>query len=95
MFNARPHQAAAISDILSSFQDCPSAQCIMPCGAGKTLVQAEVAKQGEFRRILSIQPTLALTSQNMDKWRNQFPEAQPLAFCSKLTSARRTRSAQR
>lgn len=77
----RPHQAEAIKALAATHK----AQCIMPCGTGKTLVQIETARTAA--RVVVIQPSIALVSQNAAAWRAQRPGLEALALCSRIDLA--------
>jgi superfamily II DNA or RNA helicase len=64
----RPHQVAAISDVITGFRKNSRGQLIMACGTGKTLAGLWIAEQLAARRILVLVPTLSLVSQTIREW---------------------------
>jgi len=72
----RPYQKEAVEKImweLESRSDEGNALCVLPTGAGKSLVIAEVARRLE-QHILILQPSQEILSQNYEKLKMYVPE---------------------
>ena len=65
----RPHQVAALADLVSAFAIHDRVQLIMACGTGKTLVGRWHAEASETRTVLVLVPSLALLAQTLREWR--------------------------
>jgi len=78
---ARPHQQAAISDILSGLQNAERGKLIMACGTGKTFTALKIAEQqaGAGKSVLFLVPSLSLLSQTLTEW-SQHSEIPIIAF---------------
>jgi predicted helicase len=64
----RPHQAAAIKDVVRGFCRHERGQLIMACGTGKTLTALWIAEKLASRRTLVLVPSLSLISQTLIEW---------------------------
>ena len=64
----RPHQAAAIKDVVRGFRRHKRGQLIMACGTGKTLTAMWIAHKLGSRRTLVLVPSLSLISQTLIAW---------------------------
>lgn len=65
----RPHQLAAISDVIKGFGQCDRGQLIMASGTGKTLTALWIAEALESSLALVLVPSLSLISQTLSEWR--------------------------
>jgi superfamily II DNA or RNA helicase len=83
----RPHQAAAISDIVGALGRNPRATALMACGTGKTLVALWVAERLGVRTVLVLLPSLALVRQTLHEWLREtnWPEIEYCCVCSDPT----------
>jgi superfamily II DNA or RNA helicase len=64
----RPHQAAAIKEVVRGFCQHERGQLIMACGTGKTLTALWIAQKLRSRRTLILVPSLSLISQTLIAW---------------------------
>ncbi len=65
----RPHQIAAVRDVISGFEDQDRGQLIMACGTGKTLTTRWVVEDMNARLTLVLVPSIALLDQFAAEWR--------------------------
>ena len=63
----RPHQQTAADAVLAELAVADRANVIMPCASGKTLLEIRVAH--EFRRVVFLEPSLALIRQALQRAR--------------------------
>lgn len=85
----RPHQQAAIKDVLHGFGEADRGKLIMACGTGKTFTALQIAEtfaadgKKHYGRILFLVPSIALLGQSLREWTVQsaFP-MHALAVCS-------------
>ncbi len=68
----RPHQEAAITDVIGGFEEADRGQLIMACGTGKTLTSLRLAEQvvGAGGSVLFLVPSINLLSQSVKAWAN-------------------------
>lgn len=65
----RPHQAAAIADVVKGFAASDRGKLIMACGTGKTFTALRLAEQvAPSGQVLFLVPSLALLSQSLREW---------------------------
>ena len=66
----RPHQAAAVDDVIAGFLEADRGQLIMACGTGKTYTALKIAERqaGSGGRVLFLVPSLSLLSQTLREW---------------------------
>ena len=66
----RPHQVAAVDDVIAGFIDADRGQLIMACGTGKTYTALKIAERqaGAGGRVLFLVPSLSLLSQTLREW---------------------------
>ena len=66
----RPHQVAAVDDVIAGFTDADRGQLIMACGTGKTYTALKIAERqaGAGGRVLFLVPSLSLLSQTLREW---------------------------
>jgi predicted helicase len=71
----RPHQHAALSDVMKSFKAADRGKLIMACGTGKTFTSLRIAEQFAARqagkraaRVLFLVPSISLLSQTLREW---------------------------
>lgn len=88
----RPHQVAAIEDVIGGFTEHDRGQLIMACGTGKTLTSLRLAEQtvGLGGTVLFLVPSINLLSQTVLAWANDAEV--PLvtfAVCSDTQAGRR------
>ncbi len=83
----KPHQVAALSDIVAGLSRGPRATALMACGSGKTLVALWVAERLGARTVLILLPSLALVRQTLHEWLHEtsWPDVQFLCVCSDPT----------
>ncbi|KXU35141.1 hypothetical protein AXK11_07250 [Cephaloticoccus primus] len=70
---SRPHQQAAIADVLHGLRQHPRGKLIMACGSGKTFTALRIAEAtaSPEGHILFLVPSLALLSQTLTEWTQQ------------------------
>ncbi len=83
----KPHQLAAIKDIVAGLSRGTRATALMACGSGKTLVALWVAEHLRARTVLVLLPSLALVRQTLHEWLHEasWPDIQFLCVCSDPT----------
>jgi superfamily II DNA or RNA helicase len=64
----RPHQRAAIKDVLKGFEESDRGQLIMACGTGKTMVSMWVWEALEAPVALVVLPSISLLAQTVREW---------------------------
>jgi len=69
----RPHQAAAVKDVVKGFEKHERGQLIMACGTGKTFTSLKIAERicPENGRILFLVPSISLLGQSLREWCEQ------------------------
>jgi superfamily II DNA or RNA helicase len=77
----RPHQEAAIVDILASFEHHSRATALMACATGKTLISLWVAERLEAKTVLVLLPSLALVRQTLHEWLHETNWLEPQYRC--------------
>lgn len=65
----RPHQAAALADLMTSFAVHDRVVLAQPPACGKTLIARWHAEASASRRVLVLLPSLALVAQTLREWR--------------------------
>lgn len=65
----RPHQVAALADLIRAFAVHDRAQLVMACGTGKTFVARWHAEASGASTVLVMLPSLALVAQTLTEWR--------------------------
>ena len=72
-YGLRPHQAKALKEVQTGFEDADRGKLIMACGTGKTFVSLKIAEEmaGAGRRVLFLVPSLSLLSQTLTEWTQQ------------------------
>ncbi len=72
-YEPRPHQEAAIKNVLSGLKSADRGKLIMACGTGKTFTALKIAEKmaGKGKRVLFLVPSLALMSQTLTEWTQQ------------------------
>ena len=86
----RPHQAAAVRDVVACLDTSPRARLVMACGTGKTLAALFAAEQMASRRTLVLVPSLSLLAQTLGEWlANACEPMEFKAVCSDATVADR------
>ena len=82
----RPHQAAAVDDVILGFTEADRGQLIMACGTGKTYTSLKIAERqaGAGGRVLFLVPSLSLLSQTLREWaaHHQWTGIRTFAVCS-------------
>ena len=83
----KPHQDAALKDILYGLTRHPRATALMACGSGKTLVALWTAERLNARTVLVLLPSLALVRQTLHEWLHEtnWPEVEYRCVCSDPT----------
>lgn len=93
-FEPRPHQQAAITDVMEGFETHDRGKLIMACGTGKTftalrLAEKVAAENGGRARILFLVPSIALLAQTLREWTAQAQlELKSFAVCSDNKASR-------
>ena len=66
----RPHQSAALNDVIQGFVEADRGQLIMACGTGKTYTALKIAEKqiGDGGLVLFLIPSLSLLSQTLREW---------------------------
>lgn len=67
-YKPKPHQQAAIDDVVSGFQKHDRGQMIMACGTGKTLAGLWIAEKMHAEATLVLFPSLLLLSNTLSEW---------------------------
>lgn len=84
----KPHQQAAIKDVLAGFQKHDRGRLIMACGTGKTLTGLWISEALGSRRTLLLVPSISLVQQNLKEWgRHAREDFDCLVVCSDETVA--------
>ena len=82
----RPHQAAAVDDVILGFSEADRGQLIMACGTGKTYTSLKIAERqaGAGGRVLFLVPSLSLLSQTLREWaaHHEWAGIRTFAVCS-------------
>ena len=86
-FTPRPHQTAAINDIIKELATYRRTTAVMACGSGKTLVALWVAERLDAKNILVLLPSLALVAQVFNEWKKhtKWTDFNVLCICSDKT----------
>ncbi|MBO6168147.1 MAG: DEAD/DEAH box helicase, partial [Kiritimatiellae bacterium] len=83
--SVRPHQEAAIKDVVKGFEKHERGQLIMACGTGKTFTSLKIAEAicPENGRVLFLVPSISLLGQSLREWCEQADKPlTPFAVCS-------------
>ena len=84
----RPHQEAAVADVIEGFQHEARGQLIMACGSGKTFTAQRIAEKLEAEKILVLLPSLLLVRQTLNAWHTEATtNFSSIAVCSDSTAA--------
>jgi predicted helicase len=88
----RPHQEAAIRDVLAGFKESDRGKLIMACGTGKTFTALRLAeKVAPGGHVLFLVPSLSLLSQSLREWTAEAKKPiHALAVCSDSNVGKRT-----
>ena len=72
-FSPRPHQRAAVEDVVRGFDEHDRGKLIMACGTGKTYTAMCIAEimAGVGGRVLYLVPSISLFQQSMRAWAEQ------------------------
>lgn len=93
-FEPRPHQQAAIEDVMAGFKNHDRGKLIMACGTGKTFTALRLAEQvaeenGGRARVLFLVPSIALLAQTLREWTAQARlDLKSFAVCSDNKASR-------
>lgn len=94
----RPHQKAALNDVIKGLADADRGKLIMACGTGKTFTALKIAEtlapqlagKGKTSHVLFLVPSLSLLSQTLREWTAQAElPLQSLAVCSDVSIGKR------
>ncbi|MBL8762233.1 MAG: DEAD/DEAH box helicase [Phycisphaerae bacterium] len=87
----RPHQDAAIRDVLKGFKTADRGKLIMACGTGKTFTALRLAeKLAPGGHVLFLVPSLSLMSQSLREWTAEAKKGiHALAVCSDANIGKR------
>lgn len=91
----RPHQRAAMTDVIAGLAKADRGKLIMACGTGKTRTSLRIAeKLAPTGHVLFLVPSLSLLSQALREWTAESQEPiHSLAVCSDVSiGKRRTKS---
>lgn len=77
----RPHQEAAVVDILAAFENHSRATALMACATGKTLISLWVAERLDAKTVLVLLPSLALVRQTLHEWLHETNWGKPQYRC--------------
>jgi predicted helicase len=88
----RPHQDAAIRDVLKGYKDSDRGKLIMACGTGKTFTALRLAeKVAPGGHVLFLVPSLSLLSQSLREWTAEARKPiHALAVCSDANVGKRS-----
>ncbi|MHB8447717.1 MAG: restriction endonuclease, partial [Rudaea sp.] len=90
----RPHQKAAIKDVLQGFIGADRGKLIMACGTGKTFTALRIAQafaEDKPTRVLFLVPSIALLGQALKEWSLECTvPMHPLAVCSDAKAGKPT-----
>jgi superfamily II DNA or RNA helicase len=79
----RPHQQAAIKNVLAGFKKHDRGRLIMACGTGKTMTGLWINEALKSRRTLLLVPSISLVQQNLKEWgRHAKEDFDYLVVCS-------------
>ena len=88
----RPHQSAAVDDVILGFLEADRGQLIMACGTGKTYTGLKIAERQAVAggRVLVLVPSLSLLSQTLREWaaHHEWAGIRTYAVCSDSKVAR-------
>jgi predicted helicase len=94
----RPHQKAALKDVIQGLTEADRGKLIMACGTGKTFTALKIAEtlapklagKGKPGQVLFLVPSLSLMSQTLREWTAQAElPLQSLAVCSDVSIGKR------
>ncbi|CUS37085.1 conserved hypothetical protein [Candidatus Nitrospira nitrosa] len=94
----RPHQSAALKDVLEGLKSADRGKLIMACGTGKTFTALKIAEtlapqlagKSKPGHVLFLVPSLSLMSQTLREWTAQAAlPLQSLAVCSDVSIGKR------
>lgn len=94
--SAYPHQKAAVKDVLKGFESHDRGKLVMACGTGKTFTSLLIAKEvaSSDGVVLVLMPSIALISQMLHEWANDFPNNPAFfAVCSDVSVGESIKSA--
>lgn len=88
----RPHQEAAIRDVLKGYKASDRGKLIMACGTGKTFTALRLAeKVAPGGHVLFLVPSLSLMSQSLREWTAEAKKTiHAIAVCSDANIGKRT-----
>jgi predicted helicase len=88
----RPHQEAAIRDVLEGYKKSDRGKLIMACGTGKTFTALRLAEKiAPGGHVLFLVPSLSLLSQSLREWATEAKKPiHALAVCSDANIGKRT-----
>ena len=79
----KPHQNAAIINVVAGFKKHDRGRLIMACGTGKTLTGLWINEKLKSRRTLLLVPSISLVQQNLKEWgRHAKEDFDYLVVCS-------------
>ena len=82
----KPHQKAAIKNVVAGFKKHDRGRLIMACGTGKTLTGLWINEAIGSRRTLLLVPSISLVQQNLKEWgRHAKEDFDYLVVCSDET----------
>ena len=86
----RPHQKAAVTDVLEGFSHHDRGRLIMACGTGKTFTSQKIAENlaGKGKHVLVLVPSISLLNQTLLAWSYDHDENIPIksyVVCSDKT----------
>jgi predicted helicase len=87
----RPHQKAALKDVVDGFKGADRGKLIMACGTGKTFTALKIAETvAPTGHVLFLVPSLSLMSQTLREWTAESDQPlRCLAVCSDVNIGKR------
>ncbi|MDQ3470425.1 MAG: DEAD/DEAH box helicase family protein, partial [Actinomycetota bacterium] len=88
----RPHQDAAIADVVAGFESNERGQLVMACGTGKTFTSLRLAERlvGRGGSVLFLVPSINLLSRSVKAWANDASTSlAKFAVCSDIRAGQR------
>ncbi|WNG83730.1 Helicase associated domain protein [Mycobacterium sp. ITM-2016-00316] len=81
-----PHQVEAVTDVVNEFQVHDRGQLISATGTGKTLTALFISEKLEARRVLVLEPSIALVGQNLGAFMtNKTVDFTPVVVASEVS----------
>ncbi len=95
-YSLRPHQKAALDDVVAGFREHDRGKLVMACGTGKTFTALRIAEAvaGPGGQVLNLVPSISLFQQSMREWAEQrtLPQSY-IGICSDTRAGRQDEDA--